>query len=285
MAAKSQHAQAVYKQIQKELGSSSAEDAVWGVVEGTAAIIDGITELPFGGAVGNVAKIVVSLAKGSGADGLIDNPYFIGNGQGDDDPSRATRRYMKSRQRKDISGGVASVAGGIGSIWTQVDVSGIVMHGNASGSTIAHLAVLHNMAQETRRGGTVAQWLELVMKMKALKLTSRGTSFAGACIPIPAVGMTTGLIAAAVTAGTKLTLSKTCVATALELHWRAKQEQFMSGAVLGAATGGSIGPASRIVWELFTKRGITRILGKYDIDAIVREPAGWNAICDKLLLI
>ena len=59
----------------------------------------------------------------------------------------------------------------------------------------------------------------------------------------------------------------------------------MSGKVLGADTGGSVGPASRIVWELFTKRGITRILGAYDIAAIVNEPAGWMAINDKLLLI
>jgi hypothetical protein len=115
-------------------------------------------------------------------------------------------------------------------------------------------------------------------------MTVRGTSLVGACIPIPAAGLTTGLVAAAVNAGAKLTLSKACIATSLELHWRARQEQFMSGKVLRAGTG-KIGPASRIVWELFTKRGVTRILGKYDIDGIVHEPAGWMAINDKLMLI
>jgi len=74
-------------------------------------------------------------------------------------------------------------------------------------------------------------------------------------------------------------------AVANEIHWRASQEQFLSGTVLGKGTGGAVGPASRIVWELFVKRGMTRILGKYDVDALVSEPAGWHAISDKLLLI
>ena len=49
--------------------------------------------------------------------------------------------------------------------------------------------------------------------------------------------------------------------------------------------GPSAGPASAIFWEIFTKRGATRILGNYDIDALVREPAGWLALGDKLTLI
>ena len=148
-----------------------------------------------------------------------------------------------------------------------------------------HLVALAGMARKTRRGGTIADWLEIAIKMKSIKLATRGAGLAGASIPIPAAGITTGLIAAATATGAKLTLSKACVATALEIHWRARQEQFMSGTALRAGTGGSVGPASRIVWELFTKRGITRLLGKYDIDAIVQEPAGWMAISDKLLLI
>ena len=285
MVSKSYHARQVYAQIEKQLGSSSTEDVVWGVVEGTAALIDGITELPCAGPAGSMLKIIVSLYRGSGAESLIDNPYFVGNGQGEDDPSARTRQYIASRQRKDIGGGVASIAGGVASIWTAVDVAGIAMHGNASSTTLAHIRVLADQASKARKGGTVAQWLELVIKMKALKLGARGAGLASATVPIPAVGITGGLIAAAIGSGSKLTLTKACLATALELHWRAKQEQFMSGSVLGSSTGGKVGPASRIVWELFTKRGLTRILGRYDIAAFVNEPAGWQAIADKLLLM
>lgn len=50
-------------------------------------------------------------------------------------------------------------------------------------------------------------------------------------------------------------------------------------------TGPEAGPASSVIWEIFTKRGATRLLGKYDVSALIEEPAGWMALADKLLLI
>ena len=55
--------------------------------------------------------------------------------------------------------------------------------------------------------------------------------------------------------------------------------------ILGTRGGAGAGPASGIFWEIFTKRGATRAFGKYDIQALVKEPAGWMALADKLLLI
>lgn len=55
--------------------------------------------------------------------------------------------------------------------------------------------------------------------------------------------------------------------------------------ILGKPGGAGAGPASGIVWEIFTKRGATRAFGHYDIQALVKEPAGWMALADKLLLI
>ena len=49
--------------------------------------------------------------------------------------------------------------------------------------------------------------------------------------------------------------------------------------------GPAAGPASRIFWEIFAKRGATRLLGACDVAALVREPAGWMALGDKLMLI
>lgn len=285
MPGKSEHAKKVAREFQIQVGSSDKETVVWAFVEGVAAVLDGVNQVPIVGPASNLAKMIVATAKGSGANEMLDNPYFVGNGHGEDDPSAVTAKYLKSRFRKGLAGSGASVVGAVGSVWTAVDVAAIGMHGNAVGTTAVHLGIFADMYRKSRKGGTVAEWLEIVVKVKTVKLTVRTTSLVGACIPIPAAGITTGLIAAAVAAGGKITLSKACAATAIELHWRAKQEQFMSGKVLGAATGGSVGPASRIVWELFTKRGITRILGAYDIAAIVNEPAGWMAINDKLLLI
>ncbi len=50
-------------------------------------------------------------------------------------------------------------------------------------------------------------------------------------------------------------------------------------------TGATAGPASAIFWEIFTKRGATMVFGSYDVAALVREPAGWLALADKLMLI
>lgn len=289
MARKSEHAKAVEAELRKKMSSNNSEEAIWGFVEGYSAYIDGITnlasatEIPFAGIASNAFKAFKTSCGGGPT--LISNPYFVGNGQGDDDPSKKTARYLKGRKYKDVGASTASTAGAVASVWTAVDVAGIGLHGNACGTTAMHIKKLADIAKQNRKTGTIAEWLNIVTKLKVIKLTARGSSLAGAAIPIPAVGMATGIFSAALATGAKLTLTKACTATSLELHWRAKQEQFMSGSVLGKGTGGGVGPASQILWELFTKRGITRILGKHDIASIVKEPAGWMAINDKLLLI
>ncbi len=288
MSGRSEHAKAVESEIRKKISSNNGDEAIWGFVEGYAAYVDGVLGIaevasaPFAGIANTVVKALKTARDGHT---LIANPYFIGNGQGDDDPSLKTARYLKGRKYKDLGASGASVAGAVASVWTAVDVAGIATHGNACGSTAMHIKKLADMARGSRKTGTVAEWLNLVTKLKVIKLTSRTSSLIGASVPIPAVGMTTGILSAAISAGAKMTLSKACTAAALELHWRAKQEQFISGSVLGKGTGGGVGPASKILWELFTKRGITRILGKHDIASIVNEPAGWMAINDKLMLI
>lgn len=284
---RSYHSKLVSDQIRKSMGSSSKEDAVWGFVEAFSAALDGglsvkdLCPVPGSGMLLSVIK--VAMASRSSDANLFDNPYFIGNGQ-DAANSPLTAKYLLNRKYKDMGANTSSVVGAVASVWTAVDVSGIALHSNATGTTAAHLAVLGDMASRSRKTGTVAQWLDIAMRMKIVKATVRGASLAGAAVPIPAVGLATGLLASAASTGAKLTLTKACTATALELHWRAKQEQFMSGTVTGV-TGGAVGPASRIVSELFTKRGITRVLGKYNTMAIINEPAGWMAINDKLLLI
>jgi len=284
--AKSEHARAVYKAVGNQMNrGAKVEEVVWAFADAVGSILDGVNSIPIVGPAANLGKMIVAGARGTGANDLLDNPYFVGNGHGEDDPSDYTRKYTKNRFAKGMGAGGASIAGAVGSVWTGVDVAGLALHGNASGTTAVHLHRFREMAAKTRKGGTIAQWLDVLIKMKAIKMTVRGASLVGSAIPIPAVGITTGVVAAAVNAGGKLTMSKACTATALELHWRAWQEQFMSTAVLGKGGGKNVGPASAMVYELFTKRGMTRILGKYDVDRLIKEPAGWNAINDKLMLI
>jgi hypothetical protein len=78
--------------------------------------------------------------------------------------------------------------------------------------------------------------------------------------------------------GVNLTMTKAILITSSEIHWRAYREQVIS-------RGQGTGPATMIIEELFTRRGATRIFGKYDVDAIIREPGGWMAVADKIGLI
>ncbi len=135
MPGKSAHAKQVAEETQRKLGSSDGETMVWAFVEGVAAVLDGVKQMPIVGPAVNVSKMVVAAVKGSGADEMLDNPYFIGNGHGDDDPSRRTGADLKSRMGKGLAGSAASIAGAVGSVWT---------------------------------AGTIAEWLELVIDWMAI---------------------------------------------------------------------------------------------------------------------
>lgn len=284
---KSGHAKAVEAQIRSKMSNSNAQTVVWAFVEGVATAIDGSLGLAgidsHGGA--GISNSVIGLYRSaSSSTSLLANPYFTGNGHGDNDASSATANYLKWRKYKSMASTVSGIGGGAASLVTVINVPSVGTNASAFGTTAVHFKQLADMARSSRKTGTVAQWLDLVARLKAIKLTKRSISIVGGTVPLPGLGMATGLIGTAMSTGVKLTLSKACVATALELHWRAYQEQFMSGTALGCGTG-AVGPASKIVWELFTKRGISRILGKHDVNAIVKEPAGWMAISDKILLM
>lgn len=54
----------------------------------------------------------------------------------------------------------------------------------------------------------------------------------------------------------------------------------------GGVLGRNVGPASRIYWEIFTRRTATFLFGgRHEIAQLVSEPCGWLALHDKLMLI
>ncbi|MDV7395551.1 hypothetical protein RZS08_29455, partial [Arthrospira platensis SPKY1] len=99
-------------------------------------------------------------------------------------------------------------------------------------------------------------WFDLLIKMKSVKAGVRGTQLVGSSIPVTGVSIATGIAAAAGKLGIKLHYTNTCLITAADLHWRAYQEQAISGGLLGKT--GKVGPASNMIYELFTRRGVTR---------------------------
>ncbi|WP_284945003.1 hypothetical protein [Acidisoma cladoniae] len=168
----------------------------------------------------------------------------------------------------------------------------------------------------------IKDWCLLIRTMKSIKIAVRGTQLVGSVIPHASIP--TSILSAVMKSGIKLTMPGACYAAAAQLQALAFQEQgfglrhtpvrsstFQPNERLPSKTpsrtsfkpalptiqedraftpppritGPDAGPASAVIWEIFTKRGATRLLGKYDVAALIREPAGWMALADKLLLI
>jgi hypothetical protein len=263
------------KMIEQVKNAVVDEETAWDLIEGVAAFFEGANILA------SASRLYYDAMRMEDDD-IMPNPQFILHGF-DEGSSKYTRKYMGGRSAKSFGGSAVGLVGSLASQITQVDVAGILQHSIATGSTAAHICQLRGISSSYRKSKTINEWLDTLIKMKALKAGIRGTQLAGAAIPVGAVGIATGIGSAIVKFGVKLTMTKVCLATASEIHWRAYQEQVISSSLnLG---GGKVGPASRIMYEIFTKRGFTRIFGKYDIDRLIKEPGGWMALNDKLMLI
>ena len=264
-----------------DLGKDDAEEFLWSVIELIAEA---------GAGAGGVVK-VINFLKSAGTTGLLDedyaddlvpNPYFVTNGH--DGSSPKTARYLRNRGFKSLGGAAVGIAGGVGSSVTQIDVLGAIQHGSAIGTTAAHIVGVNAAGRGFKKSETVTGWISAIEKAKAAKIGVRSADLAGAVIPVAGLGLATGAATAIAKLGVKLTLGKLIARTAMEVHWRAHVETQLSSA-FGGKEGQPQGPASAIMYEIFTKRGFTRVFGKYDTAALMREPSGWLALNDKLMLM
>jgi hypothetical protein len=209
--------------------------------------------------------------------GVKPNPWFVVNGH-EDAPSPATQAYLYGRAWKSIAGTGVSVIGGFTSAFAHgINVGSTARHGSASASTVMHLLALRSIAASSRKGGTIAQWCDTIIRIKSSKLAVRGAQTIAAAVPVPLAGALINIAAAAGKLGYKINLGEICYMTAIEIHWRAFQEQAISRH--------GHGPATRILTEIFTRRTATRLLGAYDPKTLIREPAGWMALGDKLIQV
>lgn len=260
------------------LDKGDAEDVCWCVVESIADMDDTAS---------SIVAVVHFLREVYGAEDaderVIPNPAFLANGH--DGMSPKTRKYFTGRTFKGVGGSAVSLAGGLASGVTAVDVGSILKEGSAVGTTAAHLIGIKAAGKGFKRSETVTRWVDAMLKAKVAKIGVRGVGLAGAAIPIPAVGLATSVATTVAKLGIKVTLSKLVARTAMEVHWRAYQETVISGALTRKAANGPVGPASAMFYEIFTKRSFTRIFGKHDTAALIKEPGGWMALNDKLMLM
>ncbi len=270
----------IYAAIKKGANGQEFDDVVGATVDGLCQALGDVHDAVPG--VGQAITIIYSaykLVKSKEDVAESPNPFFVANGQCDEaDPaSPVTLKYVRSRLGKGIAGGVIGLGGQVlaKSVLFDVDVVGGLQHANATGSTLAHIMKLKAIAKSYRQSQTISQWIDVILKMKIMKATIRGSQIVGALVP--GADLPIGIAVAVAKIGIRLTVTKICYWTAAELHWRAFAERRINR--------NAVGPAGRIITELFTRRGATRIFGKYDVDAIINEPCGWMAVADKICLI
>jgi hypothetical protein len=259
-----------------------AEAAAFTVLNCVASVTDELT----GGhsdLILTAGQKIYQKIKGSGKkSGPVPNPWFVFNGQEDRD-NKFTKQYKKSRTLKKVGGSVSSVVGSVASVKTGgINVASTIMHANATGTTAAHMYKIIAIANSYPQSKTIAAWCNLILQVKTAKATIRGGQLIGGLVP--GAHLPAAILAAIAKTGVKLTYTNAVYAAAANIHWRAFQEQAISGG-RGMGTGGKIGPGSQIYWEIFTKRGMTALLGRYEIAQLVQEPGGWEPLADKLLLI
>lgn len=272
---------AIVDLIKKETKEMDAEAGVLCVMDAVASVADDLT----GGSWSTVntgAQALYGKLRNQKDRNEIPNPWFVYNGH-EDRESPYTKKYLRSRWWKSKGSTAATALGGLASVSTAgVNVGGVAVHGNAVGSTAVHMAKIVSIADKYKQTKTISDWCRVVLQAKAAKAAIRGGNLAGAAIPF--ASLPASIATAVATAGVKLTLTNLCYATAANIHWRAYQEQAISGG-LNYGTGKKVGPASKIYWEIFQRRGATRVFGQYDTAKLIGEPCGWRALGDKLTLI
>lgn len=263
----------------------NTDECVIFVADTMSTVLEGVTGVGFG-VVNTVGKSLYYAIKGEAEppNALVPNPWFVVNGH-EDRPNPITERYLKTRNYKSLGGSALSLSGTAASAGTAgVNVMDLAIHGNALGSSVAHLVMLAAMASEGRHSKsiTIKEWLRLIIAMKAAKSALRTGSIIGGAVP--GAALPAGIATTVAKMGIRLTMTTACLTTAAAIHWRAYSEQRISGG-LRLGTGKKVGPATRIYHEVFKRRGATRIFGQYDTMGLIDEPGGWLALSDKLLLL
>lgn len=268
-----------YKDLVDDEGGNESEAA--------QAIMWTIAEAVVSDSAGSMVVLMNSLydlvneAKSEDED-ILRNPQFIANGH-TTGKSPKTQKYFKYRKKVSMFSTASSIASELASGATQVSVGDIAMDSNAVGSTAGHIAKLCAIGKRYKKSDTITGWVKAIQRAKTAKLSLRSASLASAFIPIAGLSLGASVVNALAAAGVKISLGGLMARVAMELHWRAYQEVTISSVFSKAS--GPVGPASAILYELFTKRGMSRIWGKHDVGAIIREPGGWMAVHDKLMLI
>jgi hypothetical protein len=281
----------------REMSRVEWADSLSGFIEVAAAFLDDA----FGDALGQAVAVpgaggleaIYALYKGyieQGGVEALPNPYFSANGiEGNVCARGSVKKYLKSRQRKQgwsklISAGSAASSFATGGI----SIGETAQYTHSLASTGTHIYKLRAIASEKWRiGPKYRAIIDFLVKMKIVKAGMKAGQWIGAAVPcIPGGGLMAGVVVPLAALTTKVTWGKVAVAMSIDLHWRAFQEMQVMGGYGGAFQwkADQLGPAFRIISELFTVRGVTKAFWRYEVRDLVSDPIGWAAIYDKIML-
>ncbi|WP_248806530.1 hypothetical protein [Pseudomonas sp. MWU13-2100] len=225
----------------------------------------------------SVAPLVGSYKMGQPSSALVDNPYFVVNGV-DARPSPKTKHLLQHRKVRNYVQSFTGTAAALGSTALPVNPYALIREGSSAGVSAMHLHRFSEMARNCRQSKTLCRWFELLKLMKTHKLFNKGLGVGLAAIPggvSLAVSLPIKLCLVAKNTGVAAQESALCKIIAMELHWRAYQEQNL-------LKGSGGGPATAIVRELMTRRGVMYGFS-HNYMALIQEPAGWNAFAAKIM--
>ncbi|CAD5201077.1 hypothetical protein [Pseudomonas sp. FEN] len=224
-----------------------------------------------------VAPVVGSYKMGQPTSALVDNPYFVVHGI-DGSASSKTKHLLRHRKVRNYAQSFTGTAAVVGSMVLPVNPYALMREGSSAGASAVHLYHFAEMARNCRQSNTLCRWLDLLKLMKTHKLLNRGVGFGLAAVPggvSLGISVPVKLCLLAKNTGVLAQESALCKVIAMELHWRAYQEQSL-------ANGSGGGPATAIIRELMTRRGVMGGFS-HNYPALIREPAGWNAFVAKIM--
>ncbi|EDM1757196.1 hypothetical protein AH553_18785 [Salmonella enterica subsp. diarizonae] len=281
-----------YQEIRAKIEDAAKEDVdkseiFWAIADSGTALIDTLTDIPIFNVTTTIVQELYSLINDHPVM-PVPNPWFVWN-QHDDNTSPETIKYLQKRGYVSAASSAIAIAGAGGALVTCIDLGVVGQGGAACASRMKHLAGFRDIAAKYKESATIQSWLDVLITMKNLKLAVRGGQVSVAVLSaVPVLSTALSIIGSSLSSAAKLGInlkySNVCRYTAMDLHWRAMQETIL----LETFSRGKddSGPARTILFELFERKGLTGFVwGKHHVDQLIKEPAGWMAIADKLLII
>ena len=211
-----------------------------------------------------------------------------------------TQKYFRLRRIKKFARPATTLAFTPATVHTAgISVPDLALNTSSAVNTGVHLTKLNSINHEFNTSGIAGGYdektalllnknMNYLMKIKKNKAVTSGINLAFSAIPAGQIAGTAAQIVSGLTAA-KSAFSKIIsksihgevedrdlIQVAIALHYLAYKEQTTGS--------GMQKPATMVFNEVFTQRGFSRVIHKYNSDALISEPCGWLALADKLSL-